>query len=188
MAPLVILSPPPKNYENITKVESIKGFSGIITGISTTSGIGGHPLGIKFFLDRGTLFGNDLNVGNPILITNTHIGSGVTSVNSNDNSIVNISNTFLDNIYVVNGLTVDGNVGIVTCNIHSQTDVSGISTSGDFCGKFCWGAFRTITRSSSPISIAVTGKEYNLQLDSFPTIQRRGEGIRETGAAAERLD
>ena len=188
LAPLVILSPPPKNYENITKVESIKGFSGIITGISTTSGIGGHPLGIKFFLDRGTLFGNDLNVGNPILITNTHIGSGVTSVNSNDNSIVNISNTFLDNIYVVNGLTVDGNVGIVTCNIHSQTDVSGISTSGDFCGKFCWGAFRTITRSSSPISIAVTGKEYNLQLDSFPTIQRRGEGIRETGAAAERLD
>ena len=188
LAPLVLVSPPSKNYENITKVESIKGFSGIITGISTTSGIGGHPLAIKFFLDRETSFGNDLNVGNPILITNTHIGSGVTSVNSNDNSIVNISNIFLDNIYVVNGLTIDGNVGIVTCNVHSQTDVSGISTSGDFCGKFCWGAFRTITRSSSPISIAVTGKEYNLQLDSFPTIQRRGEGIRETGAAAEKLD
>ena len=166
----------------------MKGFSGIITGIGTTTGIGGHSLGLKFFLNKGSSFGNDLEVGFPILVKNTHIGSGVTSVNDSNSAVVSIGSTFLDNIYIVKSIQVNGNVGIVTCNIDSGTSTSGLSTNGDFCGEFSWGLFTSITRSTSPISIGVTGKTHDVGLTTYPTIQRRSEGLRFTGAVSEKLD
>ena len=35
---------------------------------------------------------------------------------------------------------------------------------------------------ASPVSIAVTGNTVDVGLTTFPTIQRRGTGIRDTGA------
>jgi hypothetical protein len=175
-----------KNIENLEKIEFIKGFSGIITGIGTTSGSGGHPLALKFFLDRGeTLFGNDLEIGYPIFIKDTIVGSGVTSVDSSDADVVGIGTTFLDNIYYVGEISVEGFVGIVTCNIDSGTDIISLSTSGDYVGEFSWGLFTTITRSSTPISIGVSGKTVDVGLSTFPSIQRRGNGIRLSGALPE---
>ena len=188
ITPSALVALPEVNYEIFEKIEDVKGFSGIVTGIGTTTGVGGHSLGLKFFLDRGSSFGSDLNVGYPILIKNTHIGSGVTSVDDSNSAVVSIGSTFLDNIYIVKSIQVDGDVGIVTCNIDSGTSVSGLSTNGDFCGEFSWGVFRSITRSSSPISIGVTGKTYDVGLTTFPTIQRRSEGLRFTGAVSEKLD
>lgn len=189
VAPKTIVPLPSPNYENLGGIQIVSGFSGIITSIETTTGTGGHSLGIKFFLDRSPIaFGNDLKVGYPIFVKNTKVGSGVTSVDSSDSDIVGIGTTFLDNIYYVGAITVDGTVGIVTCNIDSGTNTTGLSTSGDIVGEFSWGLFTSITRSSSPISIGVTGKTVDVGLSTFPTIQRRGEGLRKTGALPETLN
>jgi len=184
--PNVIVSSPNQNIENIVKIESIKGFSGIITGITATTN--GGQLALKFNLKRNTTFGNDLEVGYPIFVKNTHVGSGVISVDSGDSAVVGIGTTFLDNIYYVHQLSTDGVNGIATCNIDSGTITSGIDTSGDFVGEFSWGLMTTITRSSSPISIGVTGKTVNIGLTTFPTIQRRNEGLRQNGSLPEKLD
>ena len=188
--PITITPLPDSNIENLNQIKFIKGFSGIITGIGTTSGSGGHPLALKFFLDMGTTnFGNDLEVGYPIFVKDTMIGFGVTSVDSSNTAVVGIGTTFLDNIYYINQLSRSGDfVGIVTCNIDSGTDITGLSTDGDYVGEFSWGLFTTITRSSAPISIGVSGKTVDVGLSTFPTIQRRGEGIRLTGALPDTKD
>jgi hypothetical protein len=184
--PLVIAPLPDSNIENIIKIESVKGFSGVITGIGTTLNSG--QLAIKFNLKRNINFGNDLEVGYPIFISGTRIGFGVTSVDSGDSAIVGIGTTFLDNIYYVHQITTDGVNGIVTCNIHSSTIVSGLTDSGDNIGKFSWGLMTSITRSSNPISIGVTGKTIDVGLSTFPSIQRRGDGLRLNGSLSEKLD
>ena len=136
-----------------------------------------------------TNFGNDLEVGYPIFVKDTMIGFGVTSVDSSNTAVVGIGTTFLDNIYYINQLSRSGDfVGIVTCNIDSGTDITGLSTDGDYVGEFSWGLFTTITRSSAPISIGVSGKTVDVGLSTFPTIQRRGEGIRLTGALPDTKD
>jgi hypothetical protein len=186
--PLVIVAQPDANYEIFDRIDVVEGFSGIVTGIVPVTGVG-HGKGFRFFLDRGSAFGNELQVGYPIYIKNTSIGSGVTSVDDSDSAVVSIGTSFLDNVYIVSGIDVSGNVGIVTCNVHTNTaGHAGISTSGNFCGEFSWGVFKSVTRSNTPVSIAVTGKTIDVGLSTFPTIQRRSEGLRGTGALVEKLD
>jgi hypothetical protein len=184
--PKLIIPSPKVNYEIIPKIESIKGFSGIVTGIGTTTNNG--QLAIKFNLKRNTSFENDLQVGYPILIKNTQTGSGVTSVDSGDSSIIGIGTAFLDNIYYVHQISSGGSSGIITCNIHSGTNINGISTTGNYVGEFSWGLFTNITRSSYPISIGVTGKTIDVGLTTFPSIQRRSEGIRQNGSISDILN
>ena len=75
------------------------------------------------------------------MIRNTHIGTGVTSVDESNTAVVGIGTTFLDNVYYIGEISVSGNVGIVTCNVDSGTNLSGISSTGDFVGEFSWGLF-----------------------------------------------
>ena len=128
-----------------------------------------------------------MTVGNPIYIFNTNIGNGVTSIYNSNTSIVGIGTTFLDNIYNVSAYSLNGSVGIVTCNILSTTSTIGLSTSGLYVGEFSWGKLSGFTRSSSPISIGVTGNTVDVGLSTFPTIQRRGYGLRNTGSLRKTL-
>ena len=187
-APNTIVPLPDPTTESLGVIADVKGFSGIVTGIEAVSGWGGHSNALKFFLDRGATFGGDLRVGYPIMIRNTHIGTGVTSVIESNSAVVGIGTTFLDNVYYIGEISVSGNVGIVTCNVDSSTNLSGISSTGDFVGEFSWGLFTSITRSNNPISIGVTGKTVDVGLSTFPTIQRRGEGLRKTGALPETVN
>ena len=101
-----------------------------------------------------------------------------------NDKIVGIGTTFLDNVYNVSAW--NQNVGIITCNIHSDSPVVGLGTTGSTpVGKVSWGRlFSTgsITRESNPISIGVTGFTITSGLTTFPTIQRRVQGLRDTGA------
>jgi hypothetical protein len=170
--------------EVITNISLVEGFSGIITGIGTTAGIG-VPLALKFYLNS---VGTGLSTGYPIYIFNTNIGKGVTSIYTSNSSVVGVGTTFLDNIYNISAYSVDiNNVGIITCNILSTTSRVGLITSGSMVGNFSWGKMSEFTRSSSPISIGVTGKTVDVGLSTFSTIQRRstpeqGIGIRGTGS------
>ena len=54
-------------------------------------------------------------------------------------------------------------------------------------GYFSWGRLSGFSRSSSPVSIAVTGLTVDSGLSTFPTIQRRGYGLRDGGALRKDL-
>ena len=172
--PQVLVPLPDPTYENITNITGIAGTSGNITGISTVVGIGTN-LAIKFTLSSVS----GLSVGYPIYIYNTIVGNGVTSIISTNSDIVGVGTTCLDNIYYISGIDVSS--GIITCNIHSQTSTVGFATTGSIVGNFSWGRMTGFTRSSSPVSIGVSGFIVNSGLTTFPTIQRRGYGLRNIG-------
>ena len=155
-------------------------------------------MGLTFFLKyKGTDIIDDLVVNTPIAITNTQIGHGVTSVDGGGNTtIVGIGTTFADNVYKIHAIQRDGLTGIITCNVDTGitttgipdniNDVSGISTI--VSGRFSWGKLSGFTRSTAPIGLAVTGYTVNSGLTTFPTIQRRGYGLRDKGALKKDLE
>ena len=135
VAPTIFAETPNLNIEKIAGFSAINGSSGIITGITTSAGSGSNPLAIVFSIigNGATLSG--IETGYPIYIHDTNVGNGVTSINSSDSEIVGIGTTCLDNIYYISdwsSSSLIGNtyVGVITCNVHSDTDITGISTTG----------------------------------------------------------
>jgi hypothetical protein len=189
--PRVIAPTPDPTYEKITGIKNIYGFSGIITGISTTAGTSGNPLAIVFDLNISSpnSFPSGLTTGYPIFIYDTIVGKGVTSIDSSNSAVVGVGTTFLDNIYKIHSFTSIGSTNAkITCNVRSTTSVVGIATTGTkIAGKFSWGRMEGFTRSVYPISIAVTGSNVDVGLTTFATIQRRGYGLRNTGALKKDL-
>ena len=187
--PKVIVPLPDPIYENISEISLVNGFSGNITGIGTTTGNGGNPLAIRFTLEGPVGF-PQLQTGYPIYIFDTRVGRGVTSIDTSNSAVVGIGTTFADNIYYIHQLSIVGNVGIITCNILSTTSTVGLVSIGNTSnpvGKFSWGRMSGFSRSSSAISIGVTGNTVDVGLSTFATIQRRGTGIRNTGALPKLL-
>ena len=185
VAPNLIVEVPLATTELITGIANVQGFSGIITGISTTTGTDGHPLALKINFRADAPDANDLQAGYPILVHNTTIGNGVTSVNSEDSSIVGIGTSFLDNVYIVNSKINFGPNAEIICNIESNSDVIGIVTSGSIdlpLGNISWGRLYDFSSRVSPVSIGVTGLIVDSGLSTFPTIQRRTFGLRNSGA------
>ena len=200
--PQVIVDLPIFKTEKITGITNLDGFTGIITGITTTTGTNGHPLALKFFFRADISEADTLKVGYPVFIHDTTVGNGLTSVDSQDSSVVGIGTTFCDNIYIVHDRdTPSGEAGAIVCNIHtnSTSSVLGIAVTGNYdnaavglsteFGKISWGRIHSVTgRNEDPISIGVTGLTVNTGLTSFPTIQRKNytigslRGLRSSGA------
>ena len=175
-------------------VNSIQGFSGVVTGITTSQGVGSADLALRFeIIKEASDNFSDLQVGYPIYIHDTVIGNGVTSINDTDAAVVGVGSTFLDNVYIIQSIDVGGNVGVITCNIHSGSSVVGLGTTMNTAnpvGKYSWGRLSGITRSSSPISIGVSGHtvpSLNVGISTFPIIQRRGVGLRDNGSLPKQL-
>jgi hypothetical protein len=188
--PRVLISQPSPTYEKISGITDVKGFSGIVTGIGTTTGTLGNPLAIKFNLNvqSPTSFPSGLTTGYPIYIYNTSVGRGVTSIDGNNTSTVGIGTTFLDNIYKIHSFNYTSLTNAyVICNVLSTTSVVGIATTGTSVGRFSWGRMSGFSRSRSPISIGVTGSIVDVGLSTFPSIQRRGYGLRNTGSLKKDL-
>ena len=177
------------SYENILDITTVQGSSGIVTGITTTTGSGSHPLALRFFLNGNSFTG--LTNGYPIYIYDTVVGSGVTSVNGSNASKVGVGTTFVDNIYIVRNFTAVGvNNARFDADILSTTSIVGLVTTGSsssLCGRFSWGRLTGFASRTSPISIGVTGLTIDSGLSTFPTIQRRGYGLRDTGALRKDL-
>ena len=91
-APNVLVTLPTFTSELIGNITSVKGFSGIITGIGTTTG-DGVPLALKFSLFASSY--SDLNINYPIYINNTTVGTGVTSIFDSDRNSKELSLNFL---------------------------------------------------------------------------------------------
>ena len=186
--PQVIVSSPAISVESLTGITAVAGFAATITGIATAVGTGSNSLALAFSFTASSTSG--LAEGYPIFITNTTVGNGVTSINSSDNAVVAIGTTFLDNVYIINDLHTTATTGVATCNILSTTPHSGLTTVGSLTsprGTLSWGRLSGFTRSTSPISIGVTGLTVDSGLSTFPTIQRRGFGLRENGSLRKDL-
>ena len=175
------------SVENIKTFVNVIGFSGIVTGITTSAGTGSNPLAIVFNIYSDSFTG--LSTGYPIYIFDTSTIDGVTSIYNSDSEIVGIGTTFADCVYNISDWSVDstGFIGILTCNVKSDTNVIGIDTSGSVnnpVGRYSWGRLSNLTSGlgrSNPIAIGVSGKTVS-GLSSYPIIQRRSVGIRTTGA------
>jgi len=182
--PPQIISPMPSfKNELVENIQFVEGFAGIITGITTCPGIG-TDMAIKFFTsyDQNSLV-ETLKVGYPICVFDTAVGNGVTSTNSNGSSIVSIGTTYCDNIYEVHQIVDLSLRGELICNISNNTNISGINTFGlSQKGKFSWGRFSNMKRSSLPISIGLSAYTTSSGLTTFPSIQRRGYGLRDLGS------
>ncbi|MHA2100123.1 MAG: hypothetical protein ACW99A_15720, partial [Candidatus Kariarchaeaceae archaeon] len=181
------------SVEKINNFTNVIGFSGFITGIATAPGIG-TDLALQFNIIRKNEISGlpaniepELQIGYPIYIYDTRIGSGVTSIDDSDSTIVGIGTTFLDNIYYVSSISSVGNIGIITCNVKSDSNIIGLSTTGissSPVGQFSWGRLSNSTSLErlNPISIGVSGNIVS-GLSTYPTIQRRGGvNLRKTGA------
>lgn len=154
-------------------------------------------MALEFAISKDPFTFPNLSVGYPIYISNTSVGSGVTSINSSNTDLVAISTSFVDNIYYVHAF--NSTLGIITCNIHSNTSIVGIATTGTLdypVGNLSWGRLAGFTRSSSPISIAITGYTssigittlgYSAGLSTYPIIQRRNYGLRKTGSLKKNI-
>lgn len=191
--PQVIVPLPESTYGLITLdrpnlvTQIARGFSGIITGITTSTGVSGNPLALKFFLRRenNAFTFDDLNVDYPVYIFNTNVGTGVTSIDYQDTSIVAIGTQFLDNVYYVHSIVKNGPDAVVTANIKSNSNIVGIATTGSLTnpvGNFSWGILSDVQNGLSNISIGVTGLTVDSGLSTFPTIQRRNYGLRDSGS------
>ena len=183
VAPQIIIPQPRPLNEVVGNIQTVQGNTGIITGISTVAGIG-TDLAIKFFTDQ-TL---DLQVGYHIVVTDTTVGSGVTSIYTHNNDIIGVGTEFVDNIYRVHQIPVANEI---VCNIKSDTVTTGIQTLGTSIynpnGYYSWGRVANLVRTSEPIAIGISGRTVTAGLSTYPLIQRRGYGLRDNGAIRKTL-
>ena len=186
--PNVLITFPESSYELVTGINIIQGFSGIVTGLTTTT-VGVSTLGFEFHLNKSGVSWTGIDTGFPVSIFDTTIGYGGTSIDrtGSDAAVVGIGSTFLDNIYVIDAWSSSGSNGLVTCLMQSNPPGIQTSLNNTQIGKFSWGRFGGVSRDSSPISIGVTGFTINSGLTTFPTIQRRAAGIRTTGALSKKV-
>ena len=189
-APKVIAPLPLYKTELVSNITSVQAVSGSITGIGTTTKAGSSTgLALMFNIRAATGLSN-LADGRPINIFNTQIGTGVTSVYDSDSEVIGIGTEFLDNVYNISGNHggYSGTETIIICNIKSDTVHAGLNTTGSWennpAGNFSMGRLSgTIARNgANPIAIGVSGLTINSGLTTFPTIQRRLEGFRDSGA------
>ena len=183
VAPQIIFEQPKIISEIVTDIAIVQGNTGIITGLTTTAGIG-TALALKFFTNSTT----DLQVGYQIYVTGTNVGSGVTSIYTHDDDTIGVGTQFVDNIYYVHALP---GVNEIVCNIQSNTVTTGIQTLGTSVynpnGYFSWGRLSSLARGTNPIAIGVSGRTVNSGLTTYPTIQRRGYGLRDNGSVRKVL-
>ena len=194
------------NWEIWNDIDSlnadVQGYAGVVTGITTSAGIG-TDLGIVFQLDMNALVNSEnssyvqqFKEGYPFKLYGSGINPAagvITSIDSHDSDPIGISTFDVDNIYYAHSLWWDGSArtGVITCNIHSGTDVTGLVGVGSTAfpaARFTWGRFGAAVRDVSyPITIAQTGRNYNPDLDEFPVAKRINIGLRNTGALGKTL-
>lgn len=114
----------------------------------------------------------------------------MTSIDSDDSDSVSIGTTYLDNIYYVHDISYFSSNAVVTTNVHSSSNVTGIASTGSLenpLGRFSWGRLHGFTRTS-PISISLSDYTVDSGLSTFPVIQRRNYGLRDTGSLRDKFD
>ena len=197
-----VLAPTPNAIkESITNIKNVQGFSGIVTAIETVT-VGVSTLGLRIGLKKASGNFNDLVAGYPIYIFDTHVGNGVTSLNTSgaNTDTVGIGTSFADNVYIIQSITKNAAVAEILVNVHSGVNTTGLGVTvginSGVNGQFSWGRLFNAGgggafNRSNPVAIGVTGNTVGLTtgvgIGTFPTLQRRVFGLRDTGALRKNL-
>jgi hypothetical protein len=175
--PLVLIEPPTIDTES-NKVVSYEGDFGIISGISITSvGVASTGIVFDFFIPKnsslreGLITGvttvSGIQTGYYFVISNSNVGNGVTSINS-DGSIVGSGTSFLDGVYRVASVSIaqTSAVGVgvtyvakVTVSVSSYNGLTGIGYSS-YYGNFSWGKISLRSRTKSESYNSYTNNGY----------------------------
>ena len=194
------------NFEQINDVPplntAVQGYIGFVTGITTSAGIG-TDLGLVLQLDTNELVNDfnasyvqNLDVGQPIKLYTSGVEPAagiITSIDTHDSDVVAISTHYINNVYYIHSISWDGSsrTGVITCNIHSGTDVSGLVGVGSTlhpAALITWGKFSSFARdASNPVSLNTKGLTFDPELTNYPLVQRRNVGLRNTGALEKTL-
>ena len=196
-------SPPPVytdtyafKYEDLKKVGTVNGFAGTISsiGISPVTPPGGLQT-IRFYVD--VLPGrydptriSELGTADYFVISNTVVGNGVQTRGQSFLDVVGVGVSFLDAVYEVKDQSFIGLSGWVDANVDGNDDLSGITISGQALGTFSWGRLDQVERElpgEGALSFDVNGKTYTPDMDNYPSVIRRNEGLRNEGGLAKQL-
>ena len=182
--PIILIAPPTKKVESISNI-TYSGDYGIVVGVGTTNV--GITTGIifdfyipqnSFMRSRYSIHKSGIETGYYFTITNSSLGYGITSVNSN-NSILGIGSTCLDNIYeVISTNQVSKSipdVGIttvirVTTKVSNYNGLVGIATTA-YYGEYSWGRVDVPIRTL-PIEYNVTTNNFS-GIGTNPIVRRR---------------
>ena len=199
--PEVLAPTPDAIKESITNIKNVQGFSGIVTAIETVT-VGVSTLGLRIGLQKSSGNFNDLVAGYPIYIFDTHVGNGVTSLNTSgaNADTVGIGTSFADNVYIIQSITKNAAVAEILVNVHSGVNTTGLGVTvginSGVNGRFSWGRLFNAGgvgafNRANPVAIGVTGNTVGLTtgvgIGTFPTLQRRVFGLRDTGALRKNL-
>ena len=165
--PVVLIEKPRTPVEEIQSV-SYTGDFGIIAGVSTTSvGVASTGIVFDFVIPSDSLFRDSAVVGTAITVSGiqtgyyfvtskTNLGFGVTSLRQ-DNSVVGVGSTFLDNIYEVAAVSIAQTavqgIGItyvaqVTVSVEDFNGLVGTGHSS-FFGEYSWGRISVPSRTNA---------------------------------------
>ncbi len=175
--PLVLIEPPTIAIES-NRVVTYEGDFGIISGISTTSvGVASTGIVFDFFIPKNSLLReglitgittiSEIQTGYYFVVSNSNVGNGVTSLNS-EGTIVGSGTSFLDGVYQVASVSVaqTSTVGFgvtyvakVTVSVSSYNGLTGIGYS-NYYGNFSWGTIKLRPRTKSQSYNAYTSNGY----------------------------
>jgi len=191
--PSVLIENPRPTYETISNV-TYDGDFGVITGIATTSIVGVATTGLvfDFFIPEDSFLRNaginsvgaaatgisGIQTGDYFTITNSNVGSGVTSLSSSNSGIIGIGTSFIDNVYRVAQVSIaqTSAAGIaltyvtkVVVSVESTDGISGFGFSS-FYGEYSWGKISNGTRLNPKSFVAYT--DGSAGISSSPIVQR----------------
>lgn len=175
--PLVLIESPSVIIET-NDVSAYEGDFGIISGISTISvGVASTGLVFDFVISENSALRDSsitgftsvsgISTGYYFIISNSNVGSGLTSLDSN-NEIIGVSTQFIDNVYQVASVsiaqtsTVGFGITYVAKVIVSVSDYNGLSGIGysSYYGDYSWGRISLSSRSESQSFTAQTNNGY----------------------------
>ena len=183
--PSYVVEEPTSQYEDLSAA-TFQGYTAIITQIEAIGG-GPYSKGIRFYFKTDpTVVPGDLVPTDSVVISETSVGNGVQSYGPQFSDLIAQSDEFLDCIYEVRARTVVGFGGFIDVNVNTATNLAGINTSGDNLGTMSWGRISNITRGVAPTSSTIRPADFKDKgIDSYPTIIRTSEGLRNRGGISK---
>ena len=189
--PRVLIEEPVPQKEELGIVQTVQGFTGIITAIEPLNNPApGITYGIRFSyrVSADTQTPSELVSGYSFVVSNTLVGNGVESVTTLNSNIVGVGTQGVDCVYEARQTTSLGFNGTVTVNVSSSTDVSGIATQGNNLGYLSWGRLSGLLARDidEALFYDVDGKTFTSDMKNYPTIVRTTEGLRNEGGLTKR--
>ena len=158
--PNVFIEKQSSEVEKIQKVSytgdfgTITSIGGSATGINTTT-----PM-IEFYLrpdltiydptpNAKQISRPGITVGDRLVVRNTFLGAGVTSIDGHVDDVVCTSNNFVDNVYIAHQVVSVGTSEVrVSCNVDSLTGINTATQPTDlsYHGNYSWGVINTGAR------------------------------------------